>query len=96
MLKDLLPNTPISSNTIIPAENITIQEEDKLRVYEFDVSFKRYNYNVDLKRYSFLIFRLHLNIKENNITSQTTLEVQRFVKEEINPNASLPHNLESL
>jgi hypothetical protein len=38
-LKALLPNTTISSNVIIPAEDMIIEEEDRLRIYEFDVSF---------------------------------------------------------
>jgi hypothetical protein len=39
MLKTLIPGTPISSNTIISPTNIPMEEEDKLRIYEFDVSF---------------------------------------------------------
>jgi hypothetical protein len=39
MLKTLLPDTPISTNTIIPEENITLEEQDRLKHYEFNVSF---------------------------------------------------------
>jgi hypothetical protein len=39
MVKRLLPETPISSNTSIPSDNIKLAEEERLRVYEFDVSF---------------------------------------------------------
>jgi hypothetical protein len=38
-LQTLLPDSPISSNAVIPVENIIIEEGDRLRIYEFDVSF---------------------------------------------------------
>jgi hypothetical protein len=40
MVKDLFKGWPISSDTVISAENMIIEEADKLRIYEFDVSFK--------------------------------------------------------
>jgi hypothetical protein len=39
MLQTLFPGSKISSNTILSTENIILPNEDKLRVYEFDVSF---------------------------------------------------------
>jgi hypothetical protein len=39
MLKTLFPDSPISSNAVIPSENISMEKEDRLSVYEFDVSF---------------------------------------------------------
>jgi hypothetical protein len=41
MLQTLFPGSKISSNVILPTENIILPNEDKLRVYEFDVSFVR-------------------------------------------------------
>ena len=38
MLKRLFPDSPIDSNVIMPTENIILEESDRLRVYEFDVS----------------------------------------------------------
>jgi hypothetical protein len=38
-LKTLLPESPIFSNAIISSENMIIEEEDQLRIFEFDVSF---------------------------------------------------------
>jgi hypothetical protein len=40
MMKTLLPELSIFSDTIISPENLTIEEEDRLAVYEFDVSFR--------------------------------------------------------
>jgi hypothetical protein len=45
-----------------------MEESDRLRVYEFDVSFKDLYIIADDQRYFFQIFLLPLNIKENNIT----------------------------
>jgi hypothetical protein len=39
MLKGLFPNSSISSNTVIPSQDIIMKEQDRLRVFEFDVSF---------------------------------------------------------
>jgi hypothetical protein len=39
MLKTLLPESPIFSNTIILSQNMIIEGEDQLRIFEFDVSF---------------------------------------------------------
>jgi hypothetical protein len=41
MLKTLLPGSPVLLNTIISTEGLTIEEEDRLKVFEFDVSFER-------------------------------------------------------
>jgi hypothetical protein len=38
-MKKLLTESSIFSNAIISPENLTIEEEDRLRIYEFDVSF---------------------------------------------------------
>jgi hypothetical protein len=41
MLKKLFPGSPISVNTILRFdENITSKKEDRLKVYEFDVSLE--------------------------------------------------------
>jgi hypothetical protein len=37
-MKTLLPETPIFSDHIIPTENMML-DEDRLSIYEFDVSF---------------------------------------------------------
>jgi hypothetical protein len=42
-MKTLLPESPIYSNTTISPESLTITEEDRLRIFEFDVSFERTN-----------------------------------------------------
>jgi hypothetical protein len=39
MLKMILPDTPVSSNTKIPSDSMIIEQKERLKYYEFDVSF---------------------------------------------------------
>jgi hypothetical protein len=56
-LKTLFPGSTILSNTSISSENIILEEEDKLKVYEFDVSFISFIVTDDRK-----IFLPHLSL----------------------------------
>jgi hypothetical protein len=60
MMKTLLPESPIFSNAIISPENLTIKEEDRLRIYEFDVSFL-ISYRL-FESLTFTIFIPHLSL----------------------------------
>jgi hypothetical protein len=57
-LKTFLPDTPVSSNAIVSPENVTVAKEDKLRIYEFDVSFNIFSFYCLLKK----IFFPHLSL----------------------------------
>jgi hypothetical protein len=60
MMKTLLPESSIFSNAIISPENLTIKEEDRLKIYEFDVSFL-ISYH-PFESLTFTIFVPHLSL----------------------------------
>ena len=75
-MKTLLPESSIFSNAIISPENLTIEEEDHLRIYEFDVSF--YSSYHPFESLTLTIFIPHLSLALEYQGEQHYFSLERF------------------